>query len=87
METPKIAINIIPTSTVTARAIGRVIPDLDGKMDGMTMRVPVPDGSVVDFTLELEKAVAPDVVNNAIREAAEGSLVLQQQSSQEIGDD
>jgi len=67
-------INIIPTSTGAARAIGRVIPDLEGKIDGMAMRVPVPDGSVVDLTMELEKAVTPEVVNNAVREAAEGPM-------------
>lgn len=68
------ALNIIPTSTGAAKAIGRVIPDLDGKLDGMALRVPVPDGSVVDFTTELEKSVTVEEVNAAMREAAQGDL-------------
>jgi glyceraldehyde 3-phosphate dehydrogenase len=67
-------VNIIPTSTGAARAIGRVIPALEGKLDGMAMRVPVPDGSVVDMTVELEKAVTAEKVNDAIKKAAEGPL-------------
>ena len=66
--------NIIPTSTGAARAIGKVIPELEGKLDGMSMRVPVPDGSVVDLTVELEKDVTPADVNSAVKEAAEGKL-------------
>lgn len=69
------ALNIIPTSTGAAKAIGRVIPELDGRLDGLAMRVPVPDGSVVDFTLELEKSVTAEEVNEAMRVAAEGDLV------------
>jgi glyceraldehyde 3-phosphate dehydrogenase len=64
------ATNIVPTSTGAARAVGSVIPDLAGKLDGMAMRVPVPDGSVVDLTVELEKAVTADAVNQAMRDAA-----------------
>ncbi len=66
--------NIIPTETGAARAIGRVIPELAGKLDGMAMRVPVPDGSVVDLTVELEKAVTKEQVNEAVRKAAQGDL-------------
>ena len=68
------ALNIIPTSTGAAKAIGRVIPELDGKLDGMAMRVPVPDGSVVDFTTELDRNVTKEEVNEAMRKAAEGAL-------------
>ncbi len=57
------AINIIPTSTGAANAIGLVIPELDGKMDGMAMRVPVSDGSAVDLVLELEKKVDVSLIN------------------------
>lgn len=68
------ALNIIPTSTGAAKAIGRVIPELEGKLDGLAMRVPVPDGSVVDLTVELEKSVTREEVNAAVRAEAEGSL-------------
>ncbi len=68
------AMNIIPTSTGAAKAIGLVIPSLDGKLDGLAMRVPVSDGSIVDLTCELEKNVTRDEVNNAMKEAAEGPL-------------
>ncbi len=67
-------LNIIPTSTGAAKAIGKVIPELAGKLDGMSMRVPVPNGSVVDLTVELDKSVTADEVNAAVREAAQGSL-------------
>ncbi len=66
------AINIIPTSTGAAEAIGRVIPELDGKLDGMAMRVPVPDGSVVDLTVELDKTVTVAEVNEQVHAAADG---------------
>jgi len=68
------ALNIIPTSTGAATAIGRVIPDLAGKLDGLAMRVPVPDGSVVDLTLELLKPVTVEQINAAFRAAANGRL-------------
>lgn len=68
------ATNIIPTSTGAAKAIGRVIPALEGKLDGLAMRVPVPDGSVVDLTVELERATTVDEVNEAMRKAALGRL-------------
>ncbi len=68
------AINIIPTSTGAARAIGRVIPELDGKLDGMAMRVPVPDGSVVDLTVELERDATPEEINAAVRKTAESEM-------------
>ena len=68
------ALNIIPTSTGAATAIGRVIPELAGKLDGLAMRVPVPDGSVVDLTLELERSATAEQINAAFRAAANGRL-------------
>jgi len=68
------ATNIIPTTTGAARAIGEVIPELKGKMDGTAMRVPVPDGSVVDLTAELKNNATVDQINAAFREAAAGPM-------------
>ena len=68
------ATNIVPTSTGAARAIGQVLPELDGKLDGMAMRVPVPDGSLVDMTVEVEKPASVEAVNDAMRAAAGGAL-------------
>ncbi|MEM6453475.1 MAG: type I glyceraldehyde-3-phosphate dehydrogenase [Acidobacteriota bacterium] len=68
------AINIVPTSTGAARAVGRVIPELNGKLDGMAMRVPVADGSIVDLVVEVEKGATVDQVNAAFRAAAEGDM-------------
>ena len=66
--------NIIPTSTGAAKAIGSVLPSLDGKLDGMAMRVPVPDGSTVDLVVELERDVTVEEVNAAVARAASGAL-------------
>lgn len=66
--------NIIPTTTGAARAVGQVLPGLDGKLDGLAMRVPVPDGSTVDFVVELERDVTVEEVNAAVRAAADGPL-------------
>ena len=66
--------NIIPTSTGAAKAVGMVLPKLNGKLDGMAMRVPVPDGSVVDLVVELEKNVTLEELNSAIKEAANTTL-------------
>jgi glyceraldehyde 3-phosphate dehydrogenase len=63
--------NIIPTTTGAAKAVGKVMPDLDGKLDGIAMRVPVPDGSTVDLVVELEREVTVDEVNAAVKRAAE----------------
>ena len=63
--------NVIPTTTGAARAVGKVLPELDGKLDGIAMRVPVPDGSVVDLNVRLEKDVTIDEVNDAVRSAAD----------------
>lgn len=68
------ATNIVPTSTGAAKAIGIVLPELAGKLDGLAMRVPVPDGSIIDLTVELAKDVTEDDINNAMRKAAEGPL-------------
>ena len=66
--------NIIPTSTGAAKAVGEVLPGLKGKLDGMAMRVPVPDGSTVDLVVELRQDVTVDEVNAAVRTAAAGPL-------------
>ncbi len=68
------AINIIPTTTGAAKAIGKVIPDLNGKLDGMAMRVPVPTGSIVDLVAEVEKEAGRESVNEAMAEAASGPM-------------
>src|SRR5206468_11849662 len=66
--------NIIPTTTGAARAVGKVLPRLKGKLDGMAMRVPVSDGSVVDLSCKLARNVTRDEVNAAVRAAAAGPL-------------
>jgi glyceraldehyde 3-phosphate dehydrogenase len=66
--------NIIPTTTGAAKAVGEVLPNLDGKLDGMAMRVPVPDGSTVDLVVELDKDVTVEEVNAAVKRAAEGAF-------------
>ena len=63
--------NVIPTTTGAARAVGKVLPELDGKLDGIAMRVPVPDGSVVDLNVKLSRDVTESEVNNAVRAYAE----------------
>ena len=68
------AVSIIPTSTGAAKAIGLVMPDMKGKLDGMSMRVPTPDGSVVDLVAELERDVTADEINAAMKAAAEGPM-------------
>lgn len=62
--------NIIPTTTGAAKAVGKVIPELKGKLDGLACRVPVPDGSIVDLVVEVEKDVTVEEVNAAVRMAA-----------------
>lgn len=66
--------NIIPTTTGAAKAIGLVIPDLKGKLDGMAVRVPVADGSLVDLTCILEKDTSAEEINDKMREAANGPM-------------
>ena len=68
------AANILPTSTGAAKAIGLVFPELNGKLDGIAMRVPTPDGSVVDLKCNLKTSVSAAEVNEKMKEAANGSL-------------
>ncbi len=68
------ALSIVPTTTGAAKAIGKVIPELKGKLNGMALRVPTPDVSIVDFVAELKKEVTADEVNEAFKKAAEGEL-------------
>ena len=68
------AINIVPTSTGAAKAIGRVLPELDGKLDGYSLRVPIPTGSITDLTVNLSRAASVDQVNEAFKAAADGAL-------------
>ncbi|KAF4944194.1 hypothetical protein FSARC_14739, partial [Fusarium sarcochroum] len=66
--------NIIPSSTGAAKAVGKVIPELNGKLTGMSMRVPTANVSVVDLTVRLEKGAPYDEIKKVIKEAAEGEL-------------
>jgi len=66
--------NLVPTTTGAARAIGSVLPELDGKLDGIAVRVPVMDVSLLDLVVELDKAVTKEEMNEAFREAANGDL-------------
>ncbi|WP_249871258.1 type I glyceraldehyde-3-phosphate dehydrogenase [Oceanobacillus saliphilus] len=66
--------NIIPTTTGAAKAVGLVLPEINGKLNGMAVRVPTPDGSLVDLVAELDKNVTAEDVNRALKEAAEGPL-------------
>jgi glyceraldehyde 3-phosphate dehydrogenase len=68
------AINLIPTSTGATRALGTVMPELEGKIGAIAIRAPIPVGSIVDLVVELSRAVDRDELNAAFREAAEGSL-------------
>jgi glyceraldehyde 3-phosphate dehydrogenase len=68
------ALNIIPTTTGAARAVGKVIPELNGKLNGFALRVPVADGSVVDLVATLKKSVTSQDINAALKTAAEGKL-------------
>src|ERR687898_894851 len=66
--------NIIPTSTGAARTADVIYPELEGRIDGMALRVPIPDGSITDFVARVEREVSVDEVNAAFKEAAEGEL-------------
>jgi glyceraldehyde 3-phosphate dehydrogenase len=68
------ALNIIPTTTGAAKAVGKVIPALKGRLNGYALRVPTPVGSIVDLTVELEKPATPEAINAAMKKAAEGEL-------------
>ena len=68
------AVSMIPTTTGAAVAVGKVLPELDGKLDGMSIRVPTPDGSLTDFTAELSRPSTASEVNTAFAAAADGPL-------------
>jgi len=68
------ALSMIPTTTGAARAVSKVLPELAGKLDGMAVRVPTADGSLVDLTVELEKNASKDEINAAMKQAADGPL-------------
>ena len=68
------AISQIPTTTGAAKAVGKVIPDLNGKLDGMAVRVPTPTGSLVDLVVNLKTEASVDEINAAMKEAAEGPM-------------
>ena len=67
------ALNIVPTSTGAAKAIGLVLPELKGKLDGYALRVPVPTGSATDLTFEAGRETTVDEVNADVKAAAEGA--------------
>ncbi|HUZ02156.1 MAG TPA: type I glyceraldehyde-3-phosphate dehydrogenase [Thermomicrobiaceae bacterium] len=68
------ALNIVPTTTGAARALALVIPELKGKFDGFSLRVPTPTVSIIDFVAELEKSTSADEINQVFKQAAEGDL-------------
>jgi glyceraldehyde 3-phosphate dehydrogenase len=68
------AINVVPTSTGAAKAIGLVLPELKGKLDGFAMRVPIPTGSATDLTFTASRETSVDEVNGAVKAAADGAL-------------
>ncbi|MFI0422596.1 type I glyceraldehyde-3-phosphate dehydrogenase [Spongiactinospora sp. 9N601] len=68
------ALNIVPTSTGAAKAIGLVLPELKGRLDGFALRVPIPTGSATDLTVDVSREVSVDEVNGALKAAAEGPL-------------
>jgi glyceraldehyde 3-phosphate dehydrogenase len=65
------AVSIVPTTTGAAKTVGEVIPELKGKLDGLSLRVPVPDGSIVDFTCELNKDTSIEEINNLFKSVAD----------------
>ncbi len=68
------ALSIVPTSTGAAKAVGLVLPHLKGKLDGVAMRVPIPDGSLTDLTVVLKRAATKEEINAAMKEASEGAM-------------
>src|SRR5207249_6056494 len=66
------ALSMIPTTTGAASAVGEVLPELNGKLDGISVRVPTPNVSLTDFVVELKKSVSEADINNAFKEAASG---------------
>ena len=68
------AMSMVPTTTGAAKAVGLVLPELKGKLDGFAIRVPTPDVSLVDLTVKLTKKASKEEINNALKEASESSL-------------
>jgi glyceraldehyde 3-phosphate dehydrogenase len=68
------ALNLIPASTGAAKAVGLVLPELNGRLSGMAVRAPVPTGSVVDLTFEASRETSVEEINAAVRDAAEGPM-------------
>jgi glyceraldehyde 3-phosphate dehydrogenase len=68
------AVNIVPTTTGAAAAVGKVLPELNGKLDGFALRVPVPTGSITDLTVTVEKATSIEEINETVKAAAEGPM-------------
>ncbi|MFQ5511291.1 MAG: type I glyceraldehyde-3-phosphate dehydrogenase [Candidatus Krumholzibacteriia bacterium] len=68
------AVSMIPTTTGAAKAVAKVLPELEGRLDGMAVRVPVSDGSLVDLTVQLRRATSVEGINAAMKSAAEGAL-------------
>jgi glyceraldehyde 3-phosphate dehydrogenase len=68
------AVNLIPASTGAAKAVGLVLPELNGKLSGFAIRAPVPTGSVVDLTFEADRETSPEEINAAMKAAADGPL-------------
>lgn len=68
------ALSIVPTTTGAAKAVSQVLPELEGKLDGQALRVPVPDGSITDLTVSVERSVDREAVNSAFRKAASGEM-------------
>ena len=66
--------NIIPTTTGAAKAVGMVLPNLNGKLDGLAMRVPVPDGSIIDLVAEVQTNTTVEEINDVLKKASEGSM-------------
>jgi glyceraldehyde 3-phosphate dehydrogenase len=83
------AVSIVPTTTGAAKTVGEVIPELKGKLDGIAMRVPVPDGSVVDFVCELNKATNKEEINWLFKQVAENHMkgVLEYTEDEIVGAD
>ncbi len=68
------AINIVPTTTGAAVAVGKVLPELNGKLDGYALRVPIPTGSITDLTIEVSKETSIEEVNETVKAASEGAM-------------
>lgn len=83
------AVSMIPTTTGAAKAVGKVLPELKGKIDGLSVRVPTPNVSVVDFTFNSKKSLTKDAINEAIKAAANGPLkgILQAESKELVSVD